>query len=255
MEKMKKVPYLPGWIAALGCGLLALIPVYPYVRLIPLGIGAVIVSFCALGLLGKRVPVVARVLRAVLITVLVLGGCIGVITGGAILAEGTRTPEPGERYIVVLGAEVNAGGPSMTVWERIDAASDYLIRYLETVAIVSGGQGSDEPISEAQCMFDALVARGISPERIWIEDRATSTWENLKFSLDIIQQRTGERPDRIAVVSSEFHLYRVGRQVYDRGLQVEGIPAKTTDPVRWLHYFIREIAGVWHYLILGGNYI
>ena len=103
-------------------------------------------------------------------------------------------------------------------------------------------------------MFQELTAMGIDPERIWIEDRATSTWENLKFSLDIIEEKTGSRPDSIGVVSSEYHLLRVGIQARDRGLAVLGIPARTENPLRWLHYFVREVAGVWHYFILGGQY-
>lgn len=254
MKTISKIPYLPGWLTAVGFGLLALVPTYAYVRLIPLVIGALVASYCAIACLGRTRPGMARVLRAVLSTVVILGSSIVILTGGAILAAGCRAPEPGQAYIVVLGAQVRDSGPSRTLQERIDAAYDYLIENPDTIAIVSGGKGDDEPISEAQCMFDGLKAKGISDDRVWMEDRATSTWENLKFSLDIIEEKTGTRPDRIGVVSSEFHLFRTSRQVYDRGLQVDAIPAKTTDPVRWLHYFIREIAGVWHYLILGGSY-
>lgn len=251
--KISKIPYLPGWIAAAGCFLLALVPSYAYVRLVPAAVGCVIGAFCAVGHLARRHREVARVLRMLLICLLIVGLCIGVVTGGGILLWAGQQVTPGQSYIVVLGAKVESGGPSKTLQERIWAAYEYLSQNPDTVAIVSGGQGGDEPMTEAACMYDALVALGIGPERVWIEDRATSTWENLQFSLDIIQQRTGQRPERIGVLSSEFHLFRVARYAYDWGLQVDGIPAKTTEGERWLHYFIREIAGVWHHLILGGE--
>lgn len=254
MDKIKKIPYLPGWLAVAVCLLLALLPSYAYVRLVPLAIGAVIVAYCALALLARRWPEAARISRAALTTLLILGLLIFLLTGAMIFAAGTQTPAENCDYIVVLGAQVRNSGPSATLQERIDAAYDYLIQNPDAIAIVSGGKGSDEPITEAQCMFEGLIALGIEPERIWLEENATSTWENLKFSLDIIEEKTGTRPDSIGVVSSEFHLYRTARQCADRGLEIRGIPAKTDDPERWLHYFIREICGVWHYLILGGRY-
>lgn len=239
-------PYWAGWIAVAVCFLLVPVSRYAYVRLVPLGLGCVIGAFCIAG--GLDEPG-ATILRAVTVGLLILGGCIGVVTGWSILARSGGTPVTGADYILVLGASV--GSP--TLEERIRAACGYLSENPGTVAVVTGGQGPDEPMTEADFMQQRLVAMGIGEDRIWIEDRATSTWENLRYSLDIIQTRTGQRPKRIAVVSSEFHLFRVERQARDWGLQIDGIPARTEDPERWLHYFIREIAGVWHYLILGGE--
>jgi uncharacterized SAM-binding protein YcdF (DUF218 family) len=243
MAVERKIPCLGGWICVAVC--FALVPVsrFAYVRLVPLALGIVIGAFCLARCL--KAPSV----RVVTVWVLILGVCIGAVTGGGILTYSHREPEKGLDYILVLGAGV--GSP--TLQERIRAAYGYLSENPDTVAVVTGGQGADEPMTEAACMQEALVSMGIGADRIWIEDRATSTWENLQYSLDIIEARTGERPGRIGVLSSEFHLFRVTRQAYDWGLQIEGIPARTEDPERWLHYFIREIAGIWHYLILGGE--
>ena len=104
------------------------------------------------------------------------------------------------------------------------------------------------------CMYDGLIARGINPERIWLEDKATSTWENLQFSLDLIEEKTGLRPETIGIISSEYHLFRAG--LFADACQVEsvGIPAKTTLKSQKLNHFLREVAGVWHYILLGGQY-
>lgn len=254
MDKTKKIPNLSGWLSAAICFLLAPLSGYAYVRLVPLTLGLVIAAYCALALLARRWPEAVRLIRALLTTVLILGLLIFLITGAMIIAAGTQTSAKNCEYIVVLGAQVRNSGPSATLQERVDAAYDYLSQNPDTIAVVSGGKGSDEPISEARCMCNGLIALGIGPERIWLEENATSTWENVKFSLDIIEEKTGHRPESIGVVSSEFHLYRTTRQCADRGLEIRGISAKTENPERWLHYFIREICGVWHYLILGGRY-
>ena len=252
MDVKKKHPCLIWWIIA---GILAgfglLIPTYFYVRLLPILLAAVISCYCLIFILGKKHPGAAHLLRTVLTTAVILGLLVFAVTGGCILQEGREAPEEGLHYIVVLGAKVNTGGPSASLQERIETARDYLISHPDTLCIVSGGQGSDEPIPEATCMYEHLVQAGISPDRITKEDRSTSTWENLNYSLDLIEEKTGSRPTTLGVVSSEYHLFRVGLQAKEYGLEVIGIPARTGSFDRWLHYFVREIAGVWHYILLG----
>ena len=252
MDVKKKHPCLIWWIIA---GILAgfglLIPTYFYVRLLPILLAAVISCYCLIFILGKKHPGAAHLLRTVMTTTVILGLLVFAVTGGCILQEGREAPEEGLPYIVVLGAKVNTGGPSASLQERIETARDYLISHPDTLCIVSGGQGSDEPIPEATCMYEHLVQAGISPDRITKEDRSTSTWENLNYSLDLIEEKTGSRPTTLGVVSSEYHLFRVGLQAKEYGLEVIGIPARTGSFDRWLHYFVREIAGVWHYILLG----
>ena len=124
----------------------------------------------------------------------------------------------------------------------------------EVIAIVSGGQGDDEPMTEAQAMYDELVNLGIDPDRIWIEDRATSTWENLNFALELIEEKTGTRPENLGIVSSEYHLFRASLFADACGVEPVLIPARTSVVTQRINHFMREVAGVWHYLILGGQY-
>jgi uncharacterized SAM-binding protein YcdF (DUF218 family) len=109
-------------------------------------------------------------------------------------------------------------------------------------------------MSEAQCIYDHLIQRGIEPERVWIEDKATSTWENLNFSLNIIEEKTGIRPEKIGIISSEYHLYRASLLADACEVESVGIPATTRVISQRINHYMREVAGVWHYLILGGNY-
>ena len=103
-----------------------------------------------------------------------------------ILLNAGEPPPKGVDYVVVLGAKVNGATPSLTLKYRIDKAYDYLRENPDTVVVASGGQGPNEGISEASAMFNRFVGKGISPERILLEDRSTSTTENLVFSRECI---------------------------------------------------------------------
>ena len=240
---------IAGVLTALGL----LVPTYFYVRILPIGVAVIIGCYCGLYHWSKKQPKAARSLRWVFTGVIAVGLLICTVTGSFILQAGSDIPEEDLPYIVVLGAQVRDDGPSESLQERIDTACEYLMAHPETICIVSGGQGNDEPMTEAQCMYDCLVSMGISPERIIKEEQATSTWGNLTFTLDIIETRTGHRPSSLGVVSSEYHLFRTGLQAKEYGLEIIGIPAQTGSFDRWLHYFVREIAGVWHYILLGGQ--
>ena len=175
---------------------------------------------------------------AVGLGVLVLG-----ITGVLILLAGVRKEDPDCDYIIVLGAKAEEGGTRNTLNERIHRAYEYLSDHPKTIAILSGARG------EATAMFDALTALGVRDHRLILEEQATSTWQNLKYSLPLIGETA---PEKIGILSSDFHLFRAKMYLKDRNFPL--IPAKTKDFPRWLRSYIREIAGVWHYILLGGTY-
>ena len=89
---------------------------------------------------------------------------------------------PDTDVIIVLGAQVRENGPSVVLRYRLDTAADYLRDNPSTICIVSGGQGYNEPVSEAVAMRDYLVARGIDETRIRMESASKNTVENMEFS-------------------------------------------------------------------------
>ncbi len=150
-------------------------------------------------------------------------------------------------YIIVLGAKVDPWGPSRALDDRLRAAYDYLQAYPECKAVVSGGQGPDEHVAEGGCMAEWLLAKGVEPVRVLVEDRATDTRENLRFSVRQIEADRGAdwREAKIVIVSSEYHLCRaryVGRHLldYDFGTY----PAPTSLAAYKFRYFIREALGM-----------
>lgn len=108
---------------------------------------------------------------------------------------------------VVLGAQVKPWGPSVMLMGRINAADEYLEQNEGACAVLTGGQGSDEPVSEAQSMYDTLVDKGVDSSRLYKEDRATNTTENIKYSMEIIESENLNQD--LAVVTDGFHQLRV----------------------------------------------
>ena len=169
---------------------------------------------------------------------------------GVVIMHGATADEGEFQYLLVLGTVVEGTEPSPMLADRIQAAYDYLTAHPDTICIVSGGKGDEVNLSEAQCMFNELTEMGIDPDRIWMEDQATSTIENFQFSLALIKEKTGVRPEKLGVLSSEFHLLRARMFARDEGVTPIAIPAKTTDTATFVQYFLREIAMVWYYTLI-----
>ena len=230
------------------------IPGYSFSALVCFCLICILLFYTFMPLVGLKFPVFSGVVTKIFTTVLILGLLVVGATEALIIHKSFGNPEAHVPYMVVLGAKVNRDGPSVSLWDRICGAYEYLELHPQTIAILSGGQGTDEPITEAECMYRELVSLGIDPKRLRLEEEATSTWENLKFSLDLIEEETGTRPVKIGVLSSEYHLFRA--RLFAKACDVEfvGIPARTSRWGQRINHFMREVAGVWHYLILGGQY-
>lgn len=149
-------------------------------------------------------------------------------------------------YVVVLGTKVEGSTPSVMLSDRIRAAAKYLDSHKNVICIVSGYQAEDTEISEAQCIYNGLVELGIDPSRILLEEEATSTRENFQYSLAMIEQRDGKLPKKVAVVSSEFHLYRVKMLAKHFGVEAVTVPALSSDGETFGKYFLREIFVLWY---------
>ncbi len=172
-----------------------------------------------------------------------------IIIGGIILGlacitalRGFFFQDPGEDpdYVIVLGAQVKEDGPSRVLRFRIERAAEFLKLHPAVRVIVSGGKGKDEPDSEASVMKQYLIQYGISEERIIMEDRSKNTEENFLFSSEFFDKEH----DQIAVITSNFHVYRSISLTKKLGYKnVYGIPAKTT-PIYLPHNLLRESLSV-----------
>ena len=211
--------------------------------------GYILAGIAALIVLHHFLP---SVLWKVLVALICVGVVYFIIVEIPIVKNARTDPEPERDYLIVLGAAVYGDQPSLTLVRRLEGALDYLNRYPESVAIVSGGMGPGETVTEAQAMYDWLTARGIAPERVLREDRATSTMENLEYAFAIIRERGDEPEGNIAIVSSAYHLYRAKLMAAKLGAPgAAGVAAPWGYFLVMLNYFIREAFGVTHLWVLG----
>ena len=163
-------------------------------RISLLGIWAIGGVFCllcaALTARYGRLPLPGWLFRTGCVLLAFVASLSLVIEAGVVSGMGAKG-EDGLDYIVVLGAHLRGDRPSNALLWRIDAAEDYLRANPDTRAVLSGGQGADELISEAQCMYNVLTARGIDGARLLLEDRSRDTNENIRNSLALMEEDAG----------------------------------------------------------------
>ena len=158
-------------------------------------------------------------------TLFLLMLAVFLFTEGCIISGFSKNTDKELDYIVVLGAQLKTTGPSRVLQYRLDTAYEYLTAHPDTKAIVSGGQGSNEPASEAQGMYDYLVKRGIEPGRIVLEDKSVNTEQNIRFSKEFLQADA----DKVGIVSNNFHVFRAVKLAKAAGYRnVVGIAAPAT---------------------------
>lgn len=148
-----------------------------------------------------------------------------------------KNKDPQVKYLIVLGAGLKGDIPSEVLKYRLDKAVEYYKKNTDTIFIVSGGQGKDEWISEAEAMEIYLSKKGIPLKNIIKEDKSTSTYENLKFSDKIIKEKgiTGD----IGVMSNSFHMYRVKLISQKLNFPLKSVYAETPAIV-FPNYMLRE---------------
>ncbi len=167
-----------------------------------------------------------------------------------IMAKAALTSPENPDIVIVLGCKVQkSGNPSLMLSKRINAAYEYLTENPDVICIVSGGQGSDEPSSEAEVMKDCLVEKGIDENRIFTENKSESTRQNIEFSLDILKENNIEVTEA-AIVTDGFHQYRAALIAGECGLEPAAVNAETPP---WLVavYWVREWFALSHRFVFG----
>ena len=210
-----------------------------------LGVTALGLSFCMKrGIWQEHVPLLVR--RSFW-CVATIGVIFFLIVEGFILSGFGMSGSDQAKYLVVLGAQMKPEGPTKVLQYRLDAALAYLTDHPECQVVVSGGQGADEHISEAQGMYDYLVAHGLEADRILLEDQSVNTVQNLAFSA----KNFDKEKDEILIVSNNFHVFRAVGIARRQGYQkVSGLAARGY----WFllpNNMLREFVGVCKDLILG----
>lgn len=177
--------------------------------------------YIALGLLINRLDKSNQIIVSVIAVCVLL---LIILKMRDIYAAG-KTTAGREQVVIVLGCRVKGDEPSLALLKRVDAAYSFLLNNPDSVAILSGGQGKDENLSEALCMQKLLYDRGIMKDRLILEDRSTTTDENIRFSLEIMAQLGIKK--EAAIATSEYHQKRAGMICKRYGLSVTAVSSRT----------------------------
>ncbi len=146
-------------------------------------------------------------------------------------------PQKKADYIIILGAQVRGRVITGSLRRRLERGIRYLNENPETKCIVSGGKGKGEEISEAEAMAEYLYTHGIAADRVALEDKSTTTCENLIFSREFVKDI---KKNKIGIVTNNFHIYRARKMAGEIGYQkVFALPA-STDMVLFPNYMVRE---------------
>ena len=180
--------------------------------------------YIALGLLINRLDGVKQKLAGIIVVIAICVLILIILKMRDIYLAGKKTAGS-EQVVIVLGCRVKGDEPSLALLKRVDAAYRFLLNNPNSVAILSGGQGRDENLSEALCMQQLLYDRGIAKNRLILEDRSTSTDENIRFSLEIMAQ-LGMK-NEAAIATSEYHQKRASLICKRYGLSVSAVSSRT----------------------------
>ena len=174
--------------------------------------------------------------------------CIAITLGFIAFAAADAPAEDEEVTVLVLGCQVIGEKPSVMLRDRIETAYDYLVAHPEVKCVATGGKGGNENISEGECIRRELVAMGIDPSRIYVEDQSTSTAENMQFSARIIAKE--KLPTTVVVASDNFHQLRSGIYAKRSGLDARSLGC----PSVWYlsgGYWAREVLALYAVYIRG----
>ena len=178
-----------------------------------------------------------------------LGAALALVIAleGLVVSGMHATAPAGMDYLIVLGASVYQDGPSPALTRRLNAVMAVLYEHPDAIIIASGGQGPNEPMSEARCIRDELVKRGVDERRIRMEDRSTDTRENLENCFAMI----GDANAAVGIVTNNYHIWRSLRMAKRAGFaNAHGIAAEYTGPTLF-HFMVREAVSITVHFLKG----
>lgn len=191
--------------------------------------------------LWSRLPKKVRIILAGILCV-GFAAFIGVeaLVIGSMNAKGTDNLD----YIIVLGAQVRKSGPSKVLKYRLEEARAYMQRNPDTICILSGGRGDNEPMTEAAGMSEYMLSHGISSDRLLLEAKSTTTAENIRNSSHLIRQGAS-----VGIITNDFHVFRAVQTARKNGLS-DAVGIAAPSPKKFLlNNMFREFFGEIKFLL------
>ena len=158
----------------------------------------------------------------------------------------------GADVIVVHGAGLNGEDLTPLLRSRVDKGIEIYREQREAgftpVLVLSGGQGPDEVISEAEAMARYARKQGVNEEHLMLEDRSTTTEENVRYVVELLkgyfQTENLTEEHKIVFVTSDYHVLRTATLTRNVGVPGSVIGARTAMyyvPAGFLREFVATL--------------
>lgn len=171
-----------------------------------------------------------------------------------IIGKAVKKPDRDAGIVIVLGTQIKGTRITKALKFRLDGAVDYLKENEAAYAVVSGGRGVGEDISEAEAMGQYLIEHGIEEKRIIMEDKSSNTMENLEFSCKLLESMnlfSDVSSVKTVIVTNRFHVGRAVSIAAHNGFnEAEGLGVPSGS-IMVPHYYVREALAVWKDVIAG----
>lgn len=251
-------------MAVLFAGFAAFCLIYYFLIVIYAGFGSTFVNFWLLAALGfaaiavlffldKKMHIFEKIPKPILVSVcsiITAGVMLFLFLLGCVISGMVSKPENKADYVIVLGAQIRGEHITKSLKKRLDATIEYYKENQDIMIIVSGGQGEGEEISEAFAMKGYLEENDIPSDIIIMEDKSTTTNENLRYSYEIICER-GDEDANILICSNNFHIFRAVKLANHIGIEyVEGLAAESDNKLL-LSYMVRDSLAIFKEFLLG----
>ncbi|MCC8153917.1 MAG: YdcF family protein [Tannerellaceae bacterium] len=200
---MKKAAFLMGGLLIAGACILSVLYGFTLGNFLTGMIGILVIS---LSVWFHRFPKIVRTMTGILISLILC--CFFIIMSMVIIRGARDTVTYQEDCVLVLGSGIRGETVLPTLQGRLDKCLEYHTRNPEAPILVSGGQGSNENISEAEAMRRCLVAKGIPDNLIMTENQSRNTVENFLYSQSLLENRFPDKAYTIACITSDYHIFR-----------------------------------------------
>ena len=190
-----------------------------------------------------------KIILCVIYALIIVCMLLALVLSVMMICAANKKTQNKPQAVIILGCKVRGTEPSLMLSRRIQAAYDVLVQNPELIAVVSGGQGDNEDISEAECMERELIRRGIDASRIIREDRSVSTSENLRFSRKLLEEHQISGP--VWIATDGFHELRAQFLAKKEGLSDTAAVSAYTSWYLLPTYWVREWFGLMHVFVFG----
>lgn len=182
-----------------------------------------------------------RWIRALLVLVAAGILCFAALFGAVIYGSYDHI-QGDPQVMVILGCQVKNTGPSQLLRDRLNEALEYLDDHPDLTVVVSGGQGPDEPSTEARAMADYLMEEGVAEDQILLEDQSHNTIQNFRYTAQLLEEQGYDLDNtQVLVVSNGFHLTRARMLAERTGFsEISTLAAPSSHLPSRLKMYIRE---------------